>query len=238
LIKVLRFIKSRGKVCVFGKKLVDLCMTNSIKNELQTIIRGDVRQGSQTLIHTVLSNLNRGKSTSTKLEKSEFGKREEEEILIPLINKLGIWNNLCNSENYLSEGAEQKVHLDRDGRHVLKINTGVFYVNWSDYFHSLLLHNYFFPATAYELLGFVEDEEQLCAVVKQPYVKATETTDLELVKEFLISNGFENQRYNDYKNTNLGIILEDLHDENVLSKEGVLFFIDTVFYLMPSFYAQ
>ena len=32
----------------------------------------------------------------------------------------------------------------------------------------------------------------------------------------------------------MGIILEDLHDENVLTNQGALFFIDTIFYLMPS----
>jgi hypothetical protein len=34
----------------------------------------------------------------------------------------------------------------------------------------------------------------------------------------------------------MGIILEDLHDENVLTYNGVLFFIDTVFYLTRQFY--
>ena len=29
----------------------------------------------------------------------------------------------------------------------------------------------------------------------------------------------------------LGIILEDLHDENVLTQDGILYFIDTVFYI-------
>ncbi len=34
-----------------------------------------------------------------------------------------------------------------------------------------------------------------------------------------------------YYNPDLGIILEDLHDENVLTANGILFFIDTVFYI-------
>jgi len=38
-------------------------------------------------------------------------------------------------------------------------------------------------------------------------------------------------RNNDYFNPKLGIILEDLHDENVLTNNGILYFIDTVFYL-------
>nr|WP_307300564.1 hypothetical protein [Flavobacterium sp. SORGH_AS_0622] len=48
---------------------------------------------------------------------------------------------------------------------------------------------------------------------------------------FFNSNGFINTRNNDYFNDELGIILEDLHDENVLTFDNNLFFIDTVFYL-------
>lgn len=67
------------------------------------------------------------------------------------------------------------------------------------------------------------------AVVVQPFVKATQKTDLSKVKQFMQENGFINNRNNDYYNPELGIILEDLHDENVL-KNDILYFIDTVFY--------
>lgn len=50
------------------------------------------------------------------------------------------------------------------------------------------------------------------------------------------SNGFRNIRNNDYQNDELGLILEDLHDENVLTKDGILYFIDTVFYLTEEFW--
>jgi hypothetical protein len=60
--------------------------------------------------------------------------------------------------------------------------------------------------------------------------------DLTAVKAFLEYNNFQNQRNNDYINTQLGLIFEDLHDENVLSVNGILFFIDTVFYLTDGFY--
>lgn len=95
-----------------------------------------------------------------------------------------------------------------------------------------MLNNYFFSDTAYKLLGFYKNENVLYAVVEQPFVKATDKTDLELVKQFMLSNGFENSRNNDYINRNYGIILEDLHDENVLTQNGFLFFIDTVFYII------
>ena len=101
---------------------------------------------------------------------------------------------------------------------------------------NLILHNFFFPDTAYNLLGFTIENEILFAVVEQYYVSVNQRTDLLQVREFLASNGFENVRNNDYFNSSLGIVLEDLHDENVLTKNGILYFIDTVFYLTQEFW--
>ncbi len=69
-------------------------------------------------------------------------------------------------------------------------------------------------------------------MVEQPFVKATEKTDLNIVKAFMGNNGFSNTKNHDYYNSELGIILEDLHDENVLTQNGMLYFIDTVFYIV------
>ena len=73
--------------------------------------------------------------------------------------------------------------------------------------------------------------------IEREIVKIKMGFDLEeeKVKKIMKDNGFENIRNNDYFNKNLGIILEDLHDENVLTQNGVLFFIDTVFYIDESF---
>ena len=78
----------------------------------------------------------------------------------------------------------------------------------------------------------------LYAVVQQPFVEITETTNLQQVRDFMTRNGFENNRNNDYRNVDLGIILEDLHDENVLTRNDVLYFIDTVFYLTENFWKK
>lgn len=73
-------------------------------------------------------------------------------------------------------------------------------------------------------------------VVQQNFVLTDTITDLNKVREFLEENGFINKRNNDYYNEDLGVILEDLHDENVLTQNGILFFIDTVFYLTDNFW--
>ena len=119
-----------------------------------------------------------------------------------------------------------------NGSTVLKLNDAIYYANWVDYFHNLLLNNLFFPDTAYQLLGFHKDLDVLYAVVEQPFVKANEKTDLNMVKAFLENNGFINKKNHDYYNEELSLILEDLHDENVLTQNGMLYFIDTVFYIV------
>lgn len=159
-------------------------------------------------------------------------KQQERESLIEFANQENLWLANINVENYVSQGAEQKVYL-KDGSSVLKLNDAIYYASWIDYLHNLLLNNLFFPDTAYQLLGFFKELDVIYAVVEQPFIKATEKTDLSIVKLFLENNGFRNTKNHDYYNADLGLILEDLHDENVLTQNGMLYFIDTVFYIVP-----
>lgn len=135
----------------------------------------------------------------------------------------------------MSEGAEQRVFL-KDSEHVLKLNDAIYYSSWKDYFYNLLFHNFFFTDTAYELIGFTKEKNILYAVVQQSYVEISQNTELEHVKVFMDSNGFINTRNNDYFNPELGIILEDLHDEYVLTRNGILYFIGTVFFTTDKFW--
>lgn len=206
-----------------------------MKHELQRIISGKSQVRYGTAIQAAACYLRGSQRTSELAKESKLYKKQETEVLKDYIAK----NNLLVSdvaiENYLTEGAEQKVYL-KDGKSVIKLNDAIFYNSWEDYLNNLLLHNYFFPDTAYELLGFYNQNDSIFAVVTQLFVRATEKTDLLGVKNFMLANGFINTKNNDYHNPDLGIILEDLHDENVLTENGVLQFIDTVFYIQESFY--
>lgn len=97
----------------------------------------------------------------------------------------GKWFPAIDETRFIARGAEQRVYLDVDTRFVLKLNDSIFYEFLLDYFHSLLIHNFLFPQTAYELLGFYSDENVLHAIVRQPFVEVTEPTDPLLVKAFL-----------------------------------------------------
>ena len=209
----------------------------SVKYELQVIISGNGQVSFGKTIQAITHHLRREKETIQGFAETKlFSKEQETKILIAYIDSMQLWFADVDFSKYIGEGAEQKIYESSDQRFVLKLNDSIFYAFWKDYLNSLLLHNYFFLHLAYELLGFCEVENQLYAVVKQAFVKSTEPTNLDHVNEFLFANGFVRKRNNDYVHPELGIILEDLHDENVLTEEGVLQFIDTIFFLMPEFY--
>jgi len=185
-----------------------LSVQNDLKYELQNVLSGKSQVRFGTISQTVACYLKDGEKTSSAIEDTKRFKSEETERLEDYITRNNFWANGIDLSQYISEGAEQKVYL-KDSEHVLKLNDSIYYTSWKDYFYNLLLHNYFFPDTAYDLIGFIKANNILYSVVQQSYVAITATTDLDQVKRFLTLNGFENNRNNDYYNPDLGIILEE-----------------------------
>jgi hypothetical protein len=206
-----------------------------MKYELQNIISGKSQVRYGDAIQAIVSHLRRSKSSSSENKERKQIKSEEAKSIKQFCDQNNFWTAAIDINTFVSSGAEQKVYLHNEFK-VYKLNDAIYYLTWEDYFNNLLLNNYFFPDTAYQLVGFYESESVLYAVVEQAFIKSDQDTELENVKNFLNENGFKNTRNNDYFNPDLGIILEDLHDENVLTYEGNLYFIDTVFYITASFY--
>jgi hypothetical protein len=192
-------------------------------------ISGISQEAGRNIIKSALSFLRRSKGADTKDKGSKNYKSQETKKLKVFVHDKGLSYNKYDNSVFLDEGSEQKVFFEKD--YVIKINDSIFYSTWEEYLINIILHNYFFPKTKYELLGFTEMDSILHAVVKQVFIKETSPTDFLKVKEILAYNGFKNTKNNDYYNSELGIILEDLHDENVLTRDGIPYFIDTVFYM-------
>jgi hypothetical protein len=182
----------------------------NLKHELQSIISGIGDHSAEDLIKAAAHYIRESQKTSGNSEKSEFSKKQEAKKLIEWIETENLWFHNHDENRFIASGAEQRVYLHSNEKFVYKFNDTIFYEFWLDYFYSLFIHNYFFPQTAYELIGFYQENQ----------------------------NGFELKKNNDYFNNKIGIILEDLHDENVLTNNGVLFFIDTVFYIKDSFFSE
>ncbi len=205
-------------------------MDINLRDSIREIILRTIEIEHSGLIQKIALHLKKTNHTNLSSVNTRIRKEKEVTELVNFIEQNNFWFNNIDENKYAGEGAEQKVYLDEDGRHVLKLNDSIFYSSWLGYFNSLQIHNLLFPDTKYELIGFKKVQEKLYAVVKQHLVESTSSTNLDDVKRYLENNGFSNKRNNDYYSTELGIILEDLHDENVLTNKGILFFIDTVIY--------
>jgi hypothetical protein len=207
---------------------------NATKQHIRDVLSGKSRIRNGEPIQTIACFLRSSQKANRISESEQQIKKQEATRLIDFAKKNNLWFSKFDASNYISEGAEQKVYL-MNSYQVFKLNDSIYFTSWLDYLNNLLLHNFFFEDTSYELIGFTSLNNTLYSLVKQNYVQITEPTNLNVVKQFLETNGFENIRNHDYYNPNLGIILEDLHDENVLVNNGIYYFIDTVFYLTSDF---
>lgn len=80
--------------------------------------------------------------------------------------------------------------------------------------------------------GFIEVEGQICVLIEQPWVQVERGATTEEVKEYLAALHFTHLKRDDYYHKEHGIILEDLHDENVfVGSQNNLLFVDPVIYL-------
>ena len=206
------------------------------RKKLQDIIRGSLLQGQRDHCTTIRNLLIESFGTSSTV-KSEFQSRailkeKQAQFLRSYAEKNGLWlPSLPEGSQYLTRGGEAQIYLASDALDVIKINDAIYYATWEEYFNSVTIHNLLFPNTAYSVMGFTEISNGLHIVVQQPFVEGKQA-ELEHIEEFLTFNGFANIKRQDYYNKEFGLLLEDMHDENVIAKGDLLFFIDTVFYMM------
>ena len=118
----------------------------------------------------------------------------------------------------IAEGAEQQVYLDYSGLSVIKTNDAIMHGTWLEFFDRIALHNWLFPEVAYQLSGFTKVKSRLGAIIHQPFIKSERGASREEVENDMVKRRFIRLKNDDYFNPALGIILEDLHDENVLNR--------------------
>src|SRR5882757_580487 len=168
--------------------------------KIESIIRGSIIDGTPDHCTAVRNFLCTSFSTSTTVKK-EFeskllSKKEQESSLRKYATDNRFWVTQL-PEEYLTRGGESQVYLDIDSKHVIKINDAVYYATWLEYFNSLLLHNLIFKDTAYAFIGFIDINNVLHAVVRQPFIIADGQASLNDIRTFLEYNGFLNTRRHD-----------------------------------------
>ena len=210
--------------------------SDDTKKKLQDIISGTHINWQADNCTAARNFLCASFSTNTTVKK-DFDrqsaiKEEQAKILVGFIDENNLWLNSPSQTNrFLTQGGEAEIYFNQEQGYVTKLNDAVYYSTWLDFFNSILIHNLLFEETYYELKGFIKTELGLQAVLQQSFIISDNPVDLTEVKTFLEFNGFTNTKRNDYYNKELGLILEDIHDENVIMNSGIMFFIDTVFYI-------
>jgi hypothetical protein len=205
------------------------------RKRLENIVKGIVLEGKEDTCTAARNLLCASFRTSTTVkqdfESQSHIKKEQAGFLRHHRSLRDWWVQALPDENsYLTRGGESQIYLAPDRRNVIKVNDGVYYATWLEFFNSIVIHNLLFEETAYIFLGFIEKDSSLLAVLSKPFIASDASVDLEDVKKLLAFNGFVNSKRNDYFNKELGLILEDMHDENIIVNSNTLFFIDTVFY--------
>jgi hypothetical protein len=217
-------------------------ISDELRAALQNIVHGTGDQEPGDRISTVrrqlLQSFGPSRTSQEDFEDKAVRKKGQDQFLRDYAQRHGLWlTNLPAENSYLTRGGESKVYFSSDGLHVLKLNNARYYATWTEYFNSLILHNVLFPSTAYFLVGFTDNEDvpagepTLSVLLRQPFIEG-EQADLAHIQDLLNFNEFKLIKRQDYFNDEFRIRLEDMHDENVISKDGLLFFIDTVFYIM------
>ena len=154
----------------------------AIKYELQNIIKGKGIEGESRSVWSAKAYIGNHTQPGGQAENTKPGRTEEERALKNYAREKGLLLQKNDLGVYITSGAEQKVFYKEGDNTIYKIADAIFYASWNDYFNSLLLNNYFFADTAYTLIGFLEEEDKIFAVVKQQFVLLTETTNLDVEK--------------------------------------------------------
>jgi len=210
-------------------------LPDDTRHKIENITSGAIIEGEPNHCSTIRNSLCSRFATSTTVKKDFESKaifKEEQALLIEAYcTEHELWYKERPGEDlYLTRGGEAMVYLHPDHRHVIKLNDAIYYATWLEFFNSILLHNLIFENTSYNLLGFVKEEGTLYAALEQSFILSDAQVELDDIKKILEFNGFKNSRRNDYIHEQLGLILEDMHDENVIVNSETLFFIDSVFY--------
>lgn len=169
--------------------------SDEIRNKLENIVNGIVIEEQGDSCTTIRNILCSSFSTSTTVKKDFEGKsvikEKQVEFLKQLSNKYNWWIQKFASKWPVSGRRWRgKSIFTLEQQKCYKLNDGVYYATWLEFFNSIVIHNLLFPATAYTFLGFTEDGNILKVALKQSFIESDMTADLGAIKQLLSFNGF------------------------------------------------
>jgi hypothetical protein len=201
------------------------------------VARGSHEAASQAGAREFADESDRAKRQAGLFKVANQVRPEEEKALASWARDNG---KLIDAENFEREwkasggqgGQEHQVYFDPESQRWVKANDLSFHSTWLEYFHRLTLHNALFPDAPLQFEGLMQTDNGLKAVVSQPDIQATRGATRPEVEAYMAERGFRRAKGDDYINGDLGIKVEDLHDENaVMTPAGDVVVFDPVPYL-------
>ena len=129
---------------------------------------------------------------------------------------------------------ENELYYDEKQHRWFKRNNMFMHSTYLEFFHRIALHNYLFPEAPLRLEGFVVNQGELMPVMSQPHVRAERGATKAEVINYMKKLGFKHKSGVDFYNPTTGVIVEDLHDENVLidpDNPDHMYIVDPIIFL-------
>lgn len=149
-----------------------------------------------------------------------------------IAKELDLWiefSSIFNLGAPAPSGFENDIYLSADGIVVYKVNNLMCDISVSSYLNRLLLHNAYFPATRYDLVGFTGfGNGSIYPVVVQDYIPNATYANPDEIRNMMGNLGF--RIVNEHTFTDGIIEISDLRPRNVLKDiDNNLYVIDANF---------
>ena len=167
---------------------------------------------------TASSNAEGGQGSPANWEIDE----RQEQLIEQWAKAVNLWEE--NSEQFLVEefgpmiaqGAEAKVYYKDGDTSVIKERCSI-YSTTQKALDAIVLHNYLFPETAMNVIGFTRDSDGLMRIVlTQPYVNCLRLATKDEIDKMVAAKGFHDNWNGEGVNyISDRLALEDMHPANV-----------------------
>ena len=145
----------------------------------------------------------------------------------------GCWfNNRTQFGDFFDRGSENEVYLSPDGTEIIKLNDFRYSDdNLTSFFERIKAHNKYFDACPYRMIGFAENrDENVCAVLVQPFIAEARLATQQEIHNELIRLGFHPEDNGGYYTNNQHDIFDAVDGNVLVDDEGHLYFIDTIIF--------
>ncbi|MDH7463307.1 hypothetical protein QEG73_18560 [Chitinophagaceae bacterium 26-R-25] len=119
-------------------------LANGTRNKIKNITAGIIVEGCEDHCATIRNLLCTSFPTSTTVKEDFESKSIIKEKQIDFIEAFCDTNNFwaTNSpgeDRYLTRGGEARVYLHPDNKNVIKLNDGVYYATWLEFFNGIFV---------------------------------------------------------------------------------------------------